>query len=473
MTTRQESARTGGGHKRFPHGRGKRKADPRPTLQSAGLRPRSRAEGASLAMAFALLSLALGLLVGSAVFLVMNLSEWLTRLIWESLGSRLSIPLFPLITCTLGGAVIGVWTYVSNDRVKSLEEVLGEFKRTGSYKTQGAIRPVVTFLLPLAFGGSIGFEAGLTGLITAGCCWVRDRIKRAGLSVARLHVDEVADASIAACVSAIFATPLAGIVAGVEDASKPNASDYTMRRGAKVALYTAAAFGAFGGILLFTRIFGSSSGLPRFDSIAVGDIRLLWVIPCIVAAYAMTLLHHASRRFFASAARRLGTGAVGTVAAPVAAGALMGAVATFLPYVLFPGEAQTAELMREWSGCPAIVLLATGFAKAAITPMCLSMGWMGGDFFPSIFSGVAAGYGLAALTGADPMLMVTVTTTAFLAGVTRKPLLTLAILILCFPANGLIWMGVAAVIGAAMPLPSFSSLDGAADAPSIASDEGV
>ena len=61
---------------------------------------------------------------------------------------------------------------------------------------------------------------------------------------------------------------------------------------------------------------------------------------------------------------------------------------------------------------------------------------------------------LAAMTGADPMLMVTVTTTAFLAGVIRKPLLVLAVLFLCFPVAGLFWMGLAAIIGSALPIPA-------------------
>jgi uncharacterized membrane protein YfbV (UPF0208 family) len=51
------------------------------------------------------------------------------------------------------------------------------------------------------------------------------------------------------------------------------------------------------------------------------------------------------------------------------------------------------------------------------------------------------------------MLMVCVTTTAFLAGVTGKPVLTLAILALVFPLRGILWMGLAAVLGSIAPLP--------------------
>ena len=149
----------------------------------------------------------------------------------------------------------------------------------------------------------------------------------------------------------------------------------------------------------------------------------------------------------------MGDDALGTIAKPVIAGLLMGAAAMAFPLVLFPGEVQSEELMTTWTTWTALALIGTGVLKAAVTPMCIRMGWMGGSFFPSIFAGVACGYGLAAITGADPMLMVTVTATAFLAGVTRKPLLSVAILALCFPLTGILWSGLAAVVGGSLPIP--------------------
>ena len=434
----------------------KKPADPRPYIRDVSRSLEGPVDAATVTIGMVLLALAVGFAIGLAVFAVMNLSTWLTALLWNGAVGELPTPWFPLAVCTLGGMAIGVWTWWSNDAVKPLEEVMAEFKATGSYRTNGAVKPVVTFLLPLVFGGSIGFEAGLTGLITAGCCWIRDRLKAAGL-----RAGAVADVTIAASMAAIFGTPLAGIVAGAESSpadgtdvlEEPDVDGYNMRRGAKIVLYTAAAFGAFGGITLFAELFGTPGGLPRFDSIAAAPAELLWAIPCLAVAYAMTLLFHGSTLLFRNVGSKMGDGAAGVIGRPVVAGVVMGAAACALPLVLFPGEAQSEFLMESWAGTGAAVLIATGLAKAAITPMCLNMGWVGGNFFPSIFSGVAAGYGLAAVTGADPMLMVTVTTTAFLAGVIRKPLLVLAVLLLCFPASDLLWMGLAAVIGATLPLP--------------------
>lgn len=415
----------------------------RPYVGDTGRKSRGAADKATTVFGMVLLALIVGLVIGFAVFFVMNLSTWLTNLLWGFSGS---FPFFPLVACTIGGTVIGLWTWWSHDSVKPLSDVMAQFKKTGSYRVNGVWKPVVSFLLPLVFGGSIGFEAGLTGLITAGCCWIRDQLKRAGLRLGALsHV------TIAASLSAIFGTPLAGIAAQAED--ELNIDDYDMRPRTKVVLYMAAAFGAFGGIRLFTMLFGPSSGLPRFEHIAASGSDFLWVLPCLALAYAMAFLFHASEYAFDMVDAQMSERPGGVIVKPILAGLAMGAVACALPYVLFPGEVQCEELMESWPTWTAFALLATGVLKALITPMCIKMGWVGGDLFPSIFAGVAAGYGLAMISGADPMLMVTVTTSAYLAGVLRKPLVAIGILFLCFPADGIIWMGVAAVIGATIPMP--------------------
>ena len=450
-----------------------RAEDPRPYVADTFRAPQDAAGKAKLTIGFVLLSAALGFVIGFAVFCLMNLSTWLTSLVWDDLRSAADVPWFPVVVCTTGGLIIGLWTHFSGNRIKPLEIVMAEFKRTGSCDLGGAGKSIVSFLLPLVFGGSVGFEAGLTGIITAGCCWIRDKLKAAGLAVGA-----VADVSLAAAISAIFGTPLAGIVAGAEtdpiEAGEAAAAvegaevrkgteleaiaaldvdAYTMRREVKIVLYTAAAFGAFAGIAAFSELFGAMGGLPRFDAITATYADLLWAIPCILVAWAMALLYHGSSFVFGRVSQRLGDDARGTIVKPIIAGIIMGTVAMALPLVLFPGETQSEELMATWQAMPVLVLLATGLLKAVITPLCIRMGWMGGSFFPSIFAGVACGFGLAALTGADPMLMVTVTASAYLAGVTRKPLLSVAILALCFPLTGIMWSGLAAVICGSLPVP--------------------
>ncbi len=188
--------------------------DGKPYVRDAGWAGRGPLGEAALSAAMVMLALAAGFAVGFLVWAVLSLGNGLVALLWDALGKRggegFATPWFPLVICTLGGLVIGVWTHFLQGAPAPLETVMASFKKTGSYRVEGAGRSVVGFLLPIVFGGSVGPEAGLTGLIASACCRLRDLLKRAGL-----RAGAIGDATIAASVAAIFGTPLAGIVAGV------------------------------------------------------------------------------------------------------------------------------------------------------------------------------------------------------------------------------------------------------------------
>ena len=205
------------------------------------------------------------------------------------------------------------------------------------------------------------------------------------------------------------------------------------------------------GIALLGGLLGESGGLPRFDAVEASGVRLVWFVPCIAVGYVLTLVFFISGKAFGQLAGRF---ELGSVVKPVICGLVIGAIATQLPLVLFSGEEQAFELMEGWQALGATTLVATGFVKAAAIPFCISMGWRGGHFFPCIFAGIACGYGMALGYGVDPMLAVTAVTATFVAGTTRKPLLALALLFLCFPVKSIVWLGLACVIGAALPVPA-------------------
>ena len=438
---------------------GKRPRDQRPYIRDAGRRPQGAVEVATVTVGMVLLALAFGFVIGFLVFLVMNASTWLTALIWTGyLGNSSDLPLFPLLVCGVGGLVVGLWTRFSGSSIDPLEVVMKEFRETGNYDLGGTGKATVSFLLPLVFGGSVGFEAGLTGIITAACCWIRDKLKMAGLREAA-----VTDVTIAASLSAIFGAPFAGIVAGAESSPRdgeevfvePDVNDYNMRKSTKLVLYTAAAFGAFAGIHAFSSLFGVTAGFPRFDSIGAEGAGYLWGLIALMAGYALVLVYFASQFLFSKVSSMLEPFPVGTVVKPLIAGIVLGLLAMVFPYVLFPGETQCHELMQTWGTWGSLALVGTGVLKAFATPMCIKMGWVGGNFCPCIFAGAACGYGLAQLTQADPVLMVTIVVAVFLAGVLRKPVLAIALLLLFFPLNGIVWMGIAAVVGSLLPVPAF------------------
>ncbi|MFR3091547.1 MAG: chloride channel protein [Eggerthella lenta] len=130
--------------------------------------------------------------------------------------------------------------------------------------------------------------------------------------------------------------------------------------------------------------------------------------------------------------------------------ALMGIA---LPFTMFAGETQAEQLGEVWGTMTAFALLATGFGKVLVTPLCIRFGWRGGHFFPVIFAGISIGYGMAMLTGADPVFCLCASTAALVGGVMRQPLMTVLLLFLCFPVKGIVVMLAAAALGAAVPLP--------------------
>ena len=401
------------------------------------------------------LAIAVGFVIGLVVWAVFWASSALTELLWidgraslESALSKAGIASWwlPVAFCGIGGLVIGLWTRFFGGQPESLENVMTLVKTTGGYQLEHPGASIVGFLLPLVFGGSIGPEAGLTGIIAAACTRIGSSLKAAGI-----RVKQITDVTVSAALSAVFASPFVGVVAAAEDSMPAlDPSDYEFRRKVKLVLYTASALGAIIGIALFTSVFGKESGLPHFDGVTPGANKLWWALPCILLGYLATLIYHTASTGLAKLDARLGDH---PVAKPFATGLILGILAVPLPYVLFPGETQSFELMRNWASVSGAVLVATGLLKCVATPLCINFGWRGGHFFPVIFAGIALGYGIASIGGFEPMFCVAITTATLVAGVQRKALVAIAMLLLCFPVQSIPWIGIACLVSASLPLP--------------------
>ncbi len=434
----------------------KKSREHKPYVRDLGQPLDTAAQKAEVGFSMVMLAIAVGFVIGLIVWAVFWASSALTELLWvdgrESLESALlqaGIPSWwlPIAFCGIGGLVIGLWTRFFGGQPESLETVMALVKTTGGYQLERPGASIVGFLLPLVFGGSIGPEAGLTGIIAAACTRIGNSLKAAGI-----RVKQITDITVSAALSAVFASPFVGVVATAEDSMPAlDPSDYEFRRKVKLVLYTASALGAIIGIALFTSVFGKESGVPHFDGVTPGANKLWWALPCILLGYLAALIYHASSTGFSKLDGRLGNH---PVAKPLAAGLILGALAVPLPYVLFPGEAQSFELMHNWTSISGTVLIATGLLKCAVTPLCINFGWRGGHFFPVIFAGIALGYGIASIDGFEPMFCVAITTATLIAGVQRKALVAIAMLLLCFPVQSIPWIGIACLIGASLPLPN-------------------
>ncbi len=399
--------------------------------------------------------------------------------------------LYPLAMCLVGGLLIGAFDAKTGVRPEELSAVMGRVKEEGRYPYDKMGKLSVAALLPLLFGGSIGPEAGLTGVIAGLCTWVGDRMRRFGGEFRKLTM-----LGTQAALTAVFTAPFYGFVAPLagragaageradkgaatasenagEDAAAAGrgaASDagatvvredadaadedggieICLPRAQKTFVYLCAIVGALGAFIVLGDIFGGGMGLPRFSDMEVGGLELGLAIPLALAGCACGWVFHASTAATEKLSARLGER---PIVKAVLAGLVLAVCGMALPYAMFAGEEQSHMLMESYFTIPAGVLIATGFVKAALTPFCIHMGWRGGHFFPLIFAGVSIGYGFSLLTGADPVSCVAACTAGCMGAVMRQPVMAALLLLMCFPLRGVVIMIAAAAIGAAIPLP--------------------
>lgn len=405
---------------------------------------------------FVAVTLALGAFAGAfvwAFFFLMNLG---LGFLWETVPSWISaagLPalFYPLAFCVAGGVAVGAFQKKFGPYPQDMNAIMAQVKKTGRCEYDHMGVSFFGALLPLLFGGSIGPEAGLTGVIAGLCTWVGDRLRFAGR-----EMRDVASVGTAAVVSAIFNAPLFGLMAplaGYADESQGEPSQpepFEFPRAKKIVVYLLAIAGALGAFALCSTLFGGGLGLPRFSDIAVGARELAWGVPVALLGAAAGWLFHAFGAGVRAVASRMGDR---PVLKAVAAGVALGAFGVALPFTMFAGETQTEQLAEAWTGMGAAALLVTGFAKVFVTQVCLGMGWRGGHFFPIIFAGISIGYGAAAITGIDPVFALCACTAGLLGTVMRQPVMTALLLFLCFPVKGAFVLLAAAAIGALVPVP--------------------
>nr|WP_273701203.1 chloride channel protein [Adlercreutzia equolifaciens] len=366
---------------------------------------------------------------------------------------------YPLAFCVAGGVAIGLFQKNVGPYPDDMNAVLAEVKKTGRYDYRHLGAMFFGALLPLLFGGSIGPEAGLTGVVAGLCSWVGDRLKFVGA-----EMRELANAGTAAILSAIFSAPLFGLAAPLfgyaddADGRRRRIDSFTatvvsspqVSKPVKTAVYLLSVAGALGAFMLLNEVVGGGSGLPHFSDMAVGTSELAWALPVVALGACAGWLFHGFGWAVGKLSARLGDR---VVVKAVVAGAILGVLGIFLPFTLFAGEAQTEMLAQQWTALGAGALLATGFLKVLASQVCLGLGWRGGHFFPLIFSGIAIGYAAAGLFDIDPVFALSVSTAALLGATMRQPLMVALLLILCFPAKAVVFVLAAACLGAAVPVP--------------------
>ncbi len=366
---------------------------------------------------------------------------------------------YPFFVCLLGGLLIGLYEKATGIKTDNLYQVMAKVKQDGRYPYDNLGKLSIAALLPLLFGGSIGPEAGLTGVIAGLCSWVGDRMRRFGAEFRELTL-----LGTQAALTALFTAPVFGFVeplavsADGQDAGdgESDADEIIIKlpKAQKTVVYGIAIAGGLGAYLLLGKLMGGGMGMPRFEAAEVGNLELAWLIPLALIGTACGWLFFVSEHMSEALSHAMGER---PVVKAMLAGLVLAACGTILPYTMFAGETQADVLMETYLTIPAGALIATGLVKAMLTPALISMGWRGGHFFPVIFCGVSIGYGVAMLGGLDTAFCAAVITAGLLGVTMKKPLAVTMLLLLCFDARVIPWILLAAFLGSIIPTKIFGS----------------
>lgn len=219
---------------------------------------------------------------------------------------------YPFFVCLLGGLLIGLYEKMTGTKTDDLNQVMAKVKQDGRYPYDNLGKLSIAALLPLLFGGSIGPEAGLTGVIAGLCSWVGDRMRRFGAEFRELTL-----LGTQAALTALFTAPVLGFVAPLAgsadgqgaDGDEDSASDeitIKLPKAQKTVVYGIAIAGGLGTYLLLGQLMGGGMGMPRFEAAEVGNLELAWLIPLTLVGTVCGWLYFVSEHASEALAHAIG-----------------------------------------------------------------------------------------------------------------------------------------------------------------------
>ena len=280
--------------------------------------------------------------VASVVFwLFLYVLKLGTGLVWDVIPGMFSDnPLYPLIVCTIGGLMIGVFRRLFGDYPEDMMTVFGKLKTNKSYPYRNLPVLLIAALLPLIFGSSVGPEAGMVGVIVALCCWAGDKIKIAG-NTSEYYSMIGAEVTL----SVMFRSPLFGLLDVNEEPGEADTIDLKkdLAGSTRIIMYGMATGAGFGVFWLMNTLFGKvTEGFPSFELVPAQKADYLLFIVYLICGIILGSFYVVSEKLLVKTGNKLPRIIKETVA-----GIILGGVACLLPVIRFSGEEQMGILIRD------------------------------------------------------------------------------------------------------------------------------
>ena len=384
----------------------------------------------------------LGAVSGAVLWIFLRVVHLGTVLLWDRLPETFDVPVwYPVVVCTLGGVIIGLFRKRFGDYPQTMKTVIGTVKQTGTYPYNRIVVILIAAMLPLIFGSSVGPEAGMVGVLVALGCWANENLK-----FAKKNADFYSSLGMAVSLSILFYSPLFGFFSAVEREDDSPADGNNFDRSSKLLVYGISIASALSVLFLLNHLFGKvSEGFPSFGNAQPDKWDFLMMVVYIICGILLGFFFEKSEELMAKL-----SGKLPPVLGEVLAGLILGGAVSILPVLQFSGESQMSVLITDYARYAPMAMIGIAILKVLLTNLCIQMGLKGGHFFPLIFAAVCLGYGISLLVfpmdAEHAVFAAAITTAATMSVSIRKPLAVTCLLFLCFPVKMGLWIFLAATL---------------------------
>ena len=293
---------------------------------------------------FLLYTVILGAIVGAIIWSFMRVMNLGIEFLWVWVPSQLQFPVYTVCVCTAGGLLLGLWKRRFGDYPEEHFMVMGRVRKTGRYPYGNVFSVIVSALLPLIIGASIGPEAGLISVIASLCTWVGDKLKRF-----RKEVQELTAIGLSATLGTIFRSPMFGFIEPIE-----SEKDAVLPKSSKIVLYFAAILSSLGIFILLNRLVGVHTGIETLEGDKIPPENYWYALPLALIGIAAGYIYFIFKKLTETVRHLLKKF---TVIRAVSGGLLLGITGTFLPLTMFSGEHQITEVMNTMENIGAWMLI--------------------------------------------------------------------------------------------------------------------
>jgi H+/Cl- antiporter ClcA len=381
----------------------------------------------------------MGIISAVVTFVFMYLVNQGTRLVWEQTALALGIDtrLFTILTCTLGGLLVGLLVKVFGDHSGIFSEVMREFGKTGRFDYRNAPGIVATAFVSLISGASLGPEAPLADACGGIGTLVSDKLK-----LDERETRTVGYSGVSGMLAAFITNPFGGALLGMESAQ----GGVTGRSAYFWLLFPSLLASAVSTVVfvLLSGVFFET--LYKFPEYTPKLAHIIYAVPLgligAVAGIVFMLLLQFLQKFFQRMKGHV-------VLRGLVGGLVMGIIGALLPLTLFSGEEQTGELIANAAEIGVVMLIVLAVVKVFATSVLLSTGWKGGYIFPIMFAGVALGLALDLLFPSIPVAVcVAATVAGALVAALKAPLFAALFTLVLVQKETAAVVAVAIVVGA-------------------------